>query len=69
MRKLLDKSAVLQITGWSVTTLWRRMSAGEFPTSIDDGGRPRWYEDEVSSWIETRPRSRIKSAHAPTAPA
>lgn len=51
---------VLQVVNLSRTTLYRRISAGEFPEPYDLGGRASgWRRSEVEKWLAERvPRSR-----------
>lgn len=53
VRKVLRRAAVLEATGWSVTTLYRKMSEGKFPkgTRLDPGASAVvWFEDEVEAF-------------------
>ena len=46
---------VLQSTGLSRSTIYLRMSKGDFPQSISLGGRAiGWIQEEVNQWIEER---------------
>lgn len=46
---------VLQSTGLSRSTIYLRMSQGDFPQSISLGGRAiGWIQEEVNQWIEER---------------
>lgn len=57
-RLLLRTRQVLERMGWSRTTLWRRVRAGEFPAPVMTGknGRIAWYDDEVDAAQEKLPR-------------
>jgi predicted DNA-binding transcriptional regulator AlpA len=49
-RKAMRKPAVLAATGWSDSTLYRKIAEGRFPkgTKIDPAGRVMiWWEDEI----------------------
>jgi predicted DNA-binding transcriptional regulator AlpA len=53
IRKALRCPAVLQATGWSVPTLYRKIKEGKFPpgTKLDpDGQAVVWFEDEVEAF-------------------
>ena len=55
--RIMRRPAVLAATGWSGTTLWRRVVDEEFPAPVDIGnGRVGWLASEVQAWIESRPR-------------
>ena len=57
-RLLLRTHQVLERMGWSRTTLWRRVRAGEFPAPVKTGknGGIAWYDDEVDAAQEKLPR-------------
>ena len=57
MRKIIGPAETTKITNLSRSTLWRLEKKGQFPQRINiSSNRVGWYEDEVSSWIESRPR-------------
>ena len=46
-------------TGLSRSTIYLRISNGEFPTPISLGGRAvGWLESEVNDWLETKIQNR-----------
>ena len=52
VRKLLRKPVVLQVTGWSNSTLYDKIAKGKFPKpeKIDPDGRVvGWWEDEIEA--------------------
>ena len=54
--RIMRLPEVLELTGLSKSTLYRRMKAGEFPQPVRLGG-PRcravgWLADEVYAWID-----------------
>jgi predicted DNA-binding transcriptional regulator AlpA len=52
VRKALRKPAILDATGWSTPTLYRKMEQGLFPksTKLDPTGRAVvWFADEVEA--------------------
>ena len=56
-RRLLRTKQVLDRMGWSRTTLWRRVRAGEFPAPVKTGLNSNgWYDDEVDAAQENLPR-------------
>ena len=62
-RRLISKRAVLDRVPYSYPTLWAKMARGEFPRSVkldDAGSKVAWYEDEIDTWIASRPRVQLK---------
>ncbi len=58
-RKLIGLAAVCRLTGRSRSSIRRYLADPSlgFPQPIQLGPRDRaWYEDEVSDWIDARPR-------------
>lgn len=67
-RRILRAKAVMARMGWSRTTLWRRVRAGEFPAPVDTGSNTvGWFDDEVDTAQENL--SRVNYALAPEAAA
>ncbi len=63
-RRLLRPKQVMERMGWSRTTLWRRVSAGEFCAPVKTGeNSTAFYEDEVDSAQANLPR--VNYAPAP----
>jgi len=57
MRRMLKKKEVIDLTGLSDPTIWRRERAGDFPQRIQlSPNRVGWFEDEIEAWQESRPR-------------
>ena len=60
--KLLRIGEVSEWLNISRSTIYKWVNDGEFPEPVvlgqDDGKRsaPRWREEEVQEWLETRPR-------------
>lgn len=53
--KILRLKEVINITGLSRSTLYDRITQGEFPSSISLGGNTvGWVEHEVTNWIQER---------------
>jgi prophage regulatory protein len=47
-RRILRAKAVMSRMGWSRTTLWRRVRAGEFPAPMQTGPNTiGWFDDLV----------------------
>lgn len=59
---ILRLPAVKTRTGLSRSTIYLRMSKGDFPTAISLGGRAvGWLESEVNEWISRHIEARGKS--------
>lgn len=58
--RLLPKRAVTAMIGVAYPTLWSWMQKGQFPRALDCNGIPRWRLSELTQWIATRERRRIK---------
>ncbi|MBI5136849.1 MAG: AlpA family transcriptional regulator [Nitrospirae bacterium] len=55
--RLLRLREVVARTGLSRSTVYVRVTAGDFPAPVAIGGcRVAWREDEVNDWIASRPR-------------
>ena len=55
--KILRKSEVSKLIGLSKVTIWRLERKGQFPKRIQLSTRSvGWVEEEIHSWIESRPR-------------
>ncbi len=55
VRKILRKAAVLELTGYSTSTLYTKISQGKFPkpVKLDPEGRASgWVEDEVQAVVK-----------------
>ncbi len=56
-RHLLSAKQVMVRMGWSRTTLWRRVRAGEFPAPVKTGPNSvDWFDDEVAEAQANLPR-------------
>ena len=65
-RRLLSAKQVMDRMGWSRTTLWRRVCAGDFPAPVQTGpNRVSWYDDEVDE--AQKNLSRVAYAPGPKA--
>ena len=65
-RRLLRPKEVMERMGWSRTTLWRRVRAGEFPAPVSTGANiTAFYEDEIDAAQANLPR--VHYAPAPEA--
>ncbi len=65
-RRLVSAKQVMIRMGWSRTTLWRRVRAGEFPAPVKTGTQSvDWYDDEVDEAQANLPR--VTYALAPEA--
>ena len=57
MRKMSSKKQVLEKVPFSETTLWRRISAGDFPQPVQlSPNKIGFFDDELEVWQEQRPR-------------
>ena len=54
--RILRLTEVLELTGLSKSTLYRRLAAGEFPQQAKLGGPSSravgWFEDEIDAWMD-----------------
>ena len=50
MRTRLMIAAIEQRTGYSRTTIWRKVRRGEFPAPHYIGERRAWWLDEIEAW-------------------
>lgn len=59
MDQILRMPDVLQRTGLSRTTLWRRVKSGQFPRPLRLGGPNSravgWRSQDVLDWVNSRP--------------
>ena len=56
--RVLRQNQVIDRVGLSKSTMWRLIKAGRFPKPISLGPRAvGWLEDEIESWIASRPRA------------
>ena len=59
MNKIMRIPEVIDATGLSRATIWRRVRSGEFPPPVRLGGPNSrsvgWKKAEVEEWIDTRP--------------
>jgi prophage regulatory protein len=52
VQKILRLPAVKTLTGLSRSTVYQKISLGEFPTSISLGARAiGWLESDIEAWI------------------
>ena len=57
MRKIIGKRVLLDKVPVSETTIWRMELQGLFPKRITlSQNRVGWFEDEIQTWQESRPR-------------
>ena len=55
---LMTIAEVLQITGFSRSSVYVMMREGTFPTALKIGARAvRWRESEIREWERSRPRA------------
>ncbi len=66
--KMLRPPEVMERTGLSRTTLWRRVRAGTFPAPVELGENSiGWPSSAITAWLENRPQ-RTYGAKAPYQP-
>lgn len=54
--KIIRLPALLEQTGLSPATIWRREQEGSFPKRLKLGPRSvGWREEEITAWINSRP--------------
>ena len=64
-QRILRKPKVLEVTGWSTSTLYLKMDEGLFPRPIKldpDGRAVGWPEEEVDAWQASRIAARDQAA-------
>ncbi|TFI59816.1 AlpA family phage regulatory protein [Sphingomonas parva] len=55
--RLLKRTQVLEMTGWSKNTLYRRIAAAGFPRPVAMGeSMSRWRLEEIEAWLTDRRR-------------
>ncbi len=55
--KILNPNEVVEKTGLSRVTIWRREKDGQFPLRVNlTDSRIGWVDEEIDEWIESRPR-------------
>ena len=53
MVRLMKVDEVLEFTGFGMSTLYRRMSDGDFPRPVQVGPRAvRWKDTDIEAWVE-----------------
>lgn len=55
--KLIGVAQLLEITGWSITTLDRRVKSGEFPGPVDGkarGSSRKWTLAQYEAWAKRK---------------
>ena len=59
MDRILRIPEVVEITGLSRTTIWRRVRSGDFPPPVRLGSPATrsvgWRESEIRKWVADRP--------------
>ena len=59
MERIMRVPEVVQVTGLSKTTIWRRVKNGDFPAPVRLGSLATrsvgWRESEVKGWLGSRP--------------
>jgi prophage regulatory protein len=53
--RFLRLPAVAERTGYSGTTIWRKVKIGEFPKPVSIGANATaWIEREVDAWVQSK---------------
>ena len=59
MERIMRIPEVVEVTGLSKATIWRRVKSGDFPAPVRLGNMATrsvgWREGEVQDWLDTRP--------------
>ena len=59
MERMMRIPEIIQVTGLSSATIWRRVKAGDFPSPVRLGSMATrsigWRESEVEGWLHSRP--------------
>ena len=56
--RLLTRREVEEWTGFSGSSIYRKMRDGSFPLAIKIGDRSvRWHEQDLDRWLSSRPRA------------
>ena len=59
MDRILRIPEVVEITGLSRTTIWRRVKSSDFPAPVRLGSLATrsvgWRESQVKDWLDSRP--------------
>lgn len=50
--KLIDVSALAELTGLSKPTIWRHHEAGLIPRGVKIGRAVRWQLSQIEQWLE-----------------
>jgi predicted DNA-binding transcriptional regulator AlpA len=58
--KFIFKSDVIERSGYSYPTIWKRMRDGTFPRCVAVGGRVAWFESQFLAWMKSQPLRRFK---------
>jgi prophage regulatory protein len=66
MDRMLKAPEVMERTGLSRTTIWRRVRAGTFPAPVELGVNSiGWQEASIAEWLNTRQRRTYGAETAP----
>lgn len=58
MSRLIRLKELLHVVPLSRSTIYERMAAGTFPTSLNlGGGVVAWRQSDIEEWIATRPET------------
>ena len=59
MERIMRIPEVVEVTGLSKATIWRRVKSGDFPAPVRLGSLATrsvgWREGEIKRWLDSRP--------------
>jgi prophage regulatory protein len=59
--KILRRAEIVDRSGLSFPTIWRKIQAGTFPKPVQLGPNSvGWVEEEFEAWAKSLPRGHIK---------
>ncbi len=64
MEKLMKINEVEETVGFRKSTIYSRISEGEFPPPVRIGKSNRWLASDVTGWIEEKAGQRSKELSA-----
>ena len=55
--RILRTKEIVKLTGWSRTTIWRKVRSGDFPAPLALGPNSNgWTEELYASWLASLPK-------------
>jgi len=65
--RIIRRAEVLNLVGWSTSTLYQKISEGRFPRQVnldDDGRAVGWLEHEIETYLKDRIGARDRKIKA-----